>query len=78
MGEDYWKEIVLPSVQLPDKATYNFYEARTILGCGKTTLWRIVKNGDIKMSPSKKFYRQELINYLCSTHPKCGITETKP
>lgn len=68
MGEDYWTKIVLPSVKLPDKATYNFSETMTILDCGKMTLWRKVKSGELNMTPSKRFYRQELINYLCSTH----------
>lgn len=78
MGEQYWITVVLPSVKLPDKATYNWREARTILDCSKMTLWRKVKSGEIRMTPSKKFYRQELINYLCSNHQCNDTPDIKP
>jgi hypothetical protein len=65
VDDKFWREVVLPSVGLPDKPTYNFREAMIILDCSKMTLWRKIKKGEIHYPPNKKFYRVNFVCYFC-------------
>ena len=77
MGERYWKEIVLPSVKLPDKATYNFTEVTILLDCSKMTLWRKIKKGEINYTIDKRFYREDLIRRFSNCSVKDITTDNK-
>jgi hypothetical protein len=74
MGDEYWKEIVLPSVKLPDKATYNFGEVTRILDCSKMTLWRKIKKGEINYTIDKRFYREDLVRRFSN----CSVKNIAP
>jgi hypothetical protein len=60
----FFKNIVLPSVELPKKGTYTIQETLVILDCSRTSLYRKVKRGDLTLTPDKRIYLQDLINYF--------------
>lgn len=60
----YFEETVLPSVGIPSKGTYNLTEVSTILGVHRNTIRRYHKQGKIKISPTRKVYRKELIQFF--------------
>lgn len=62
MGNNYFKETILPSVKLPYKGSYSIPEACIIMGCNRTTLWRMDRRGTIKIAPNKKVYCREFEN----------------
>jgi len=62
--KDYFREVVLPSVGLPYKGSYNLKEARKILGVCKVTLRTMEKRGDIYISPQKRIYAEEFSRYF--------------
>ena len=59
MGENYFKNTVLPSVELPYKGSYTIPEACNIMGISRTKLWQMDKKGEITIAPNKKIYRRE-------------------
>lgn len=59
MGNNYFKDMILPSVGLPYKASYSLPEAAKILDCSKVTLWRMSRREEITITPNKKVYRRE-------------------
>jgi len=66
MGKNYFKETILPSVQLPYKGSYSIPEACTIMGCSRTTLWRMDRKEEIRIAPNKKVYCREFENIFNS------------
>jgi hypothetical protein len=59
MSSNYFKDVVLPSVNLPYKGSYSIPEACIIMGCSRTKLWQMGRKGDITIAPNKKVYRRE-------------------
>lgn len=59
MGNNYFKETVLPSVELPYKGSYSIPEACNIMGVSRTKLWQMSRKGEITIAPNKKIYRRE-------------------
>ena len=60
MGDNYFKEVVLPSVELPYKGSYTIPEACNIMGCSRTQLWIMNRKGVIVIAPNKKVYCRDL------------------
>ncbi len=60
----YFDEVVLPSVGLKKKATYNIPEALIILDCSRPTLLKMHHLGRITITRDKKIYYQEFVNYF--------------
>ena len=68
MGNNYFKETVLPSVNLPYKASYSIPETRNIMGCSKSTLWRMNVRKELVIAPNKKIYCRDLEEYFNNDH----------
>ena len=64
VGNNYFKETVLPSVELPYKASYSIPESVKILGCSKVTLWRMNRRGQITIAPNKRVYCRDFEVYF--------------
>lgn len=64
MGDNYFKDTVLPSVKLPYKASYSIPEACNIIGCSYTTLWRMNRKGELTIAPNKKIYCRDFEIYF--------------
>jgi len=64
----YFLHIVLPSVGIPDKPSYNMAELRRILGKHRVTIYRMIKAGKLKAVGKDggdfRIYREELIRYF--------------
>jgi len=60
----YFDEVVLPSVNLPKKTTYNIPEALIILDCTRPTLLRMHHLGHITITRDKKIYYKEFEKYF--------------
>lgn len=60
----YFEEIVLPSVGLPMKGSYNAGEAAVILGCTTRTLRDMANRGEIYVTFSRKVYAREFIIFF--------------
>jgi hypothetical protein len=60
MSENYFKDTVLPSVDLPYKGSYSIPETCNIMGCSRTKLWQMNRKGEIVIAPNKRVYRREL------------------
>lgn len=61
---DYFKDVVLKSVDLPYKGSYNLKEAMLILGVCAPTLRTMERRGDIVISPQKRVYAEEFRRYF--------------
>jgi len=59
VSDNYFKEVVLPSVKLPYKGSYTIPEACNIMGCSRTKLWMMDRRGEITIAPNKKVYCRE-------------------
>jgi hypothetical protein len=70
MGDNYFKEVVLPSVRLPYKGSYTIPEACNIMGCSRTKLWQMSRKGVIIIAPNKKIYCREFENLFNNIHEK--------
>lgn len=60
----YFEEVVLPSVNLPKKATYNIPEALIILDCSRSHLYKLNYLGHITITRDKKIYYKEFEKYF--------------
>lgn len=71
-GEKYFLEVVLPSVGLPDKPTYNIPELMKIMDCDRSTLWKMNKLGKITITQHKRIYRKDIIGFFSEscTYPR--------
>ena len=67
VNRDYFERIILPSVGLPKKGTYNLTEVAKILGVHRHTVRRYHKQGKLTVSPTRKVYILDLLNFF-STH----------
>ena len=56
----YFSDIVLPSVGLPEKSSYNLRETSRILGVHRRTLSRYIQKGHLRASPANRVYLKEL------------------
>lgn len=68
MGDNYFKEVILPSVNLPYKGSYTLPEARNIMGCSRTKLWQMARKGVLVIAPNKKVYCREFENIFNIKH----------
>lgn len=64
MDSNYFEEIILPSVGIKKKGTYNLSEVSEILGVHRSTIRRYNKSGRLAISPSRKVYHYELIKFF--------------
>jgi excisionase family DNA binding protein len=67
MAGSYFLKRVLPSVRLPDKASYNVAEACRILQIDRSTVYRLVTQGKLQAAGTDGrllFYRQFFIDYF--------------
>ena len=62
----YFSDIVLPSVGLPEKPTYNLRETSQILGVHRTTLYRYKRQGKLRVSPANRVYSKELQSFFAT------------
>jgi len=60
----YFDEVVLPSVGLSKKPTYNIPEALIILDCSRPTLLKMHHLGHITITRDKKIYYKEFEKYF--------------
>jgi hypothetical protein len=77
MGNNYFKDTVLPSVDLPYKASYSLPEACKILGCGRSTLWRMSVREEVVIAPNKKVYCRDFEAYFNDSSKICKTRITK-
>lgn len=73
----FFREVVLPSVELPNKPTYSIPEALLLLGCSRSTFYRKIAKGHLTLSPDKRIYRQEFENYFGKNTSNKDYSETK-
>lgn len=59
-GLRYLREIVLPSVNLPEKPTYNLKETAVIFGVTPRTVSRRCHAGQLRKAPGGRFYLLEV------------------
>lgn len=59
----FFLEIVLPSCDLPEKASYNISELECILGKHQTTIHDYAKNGKLRIVDSR-CYKETLLSYF--------------
>jgi len=64
MQNHYFYSVVLPSVQLPPKATYSIKETMKILDCSKSTFYKKVGLGEITITKDKRVYAKNLEDYF--------------
>lgn len=64
----YFQEVVLPSVNLPYKPTYNITEVCTILDCHYSTLASYVQKDLIKITFNRRVYATELERFFELRH----------
>lgn len=60
----YFEDIILKSVDIVFKPTYNYKETCLILDCHFSTFKRLLKKGLIHTSPHRRIYVEELIQYF--------------
>jgi len=70
MKENYFKEVVLPSVKLPYKGSYTLTEACIIMGCSRTKIWQMNRKGELRVAPNKKVYCREFEGLFNGEHEK--------
>lgn len=79
MADSYFEDVVLPSVGLPLKNSYNMREACKILDCHYCTLASLAQKDLIKITAQKKIYAQEFANFFARNHvPKTKKTGDTP
>jgi hypothetical protein len=61
---DYFERVVLQSVELPVKPSYNLSEMCAIFCCDRRTLRRKAENGDITVTENGRVYFVELQIYF--------------
>ena len=66
---NYFREMVLPSVGLPLKNSYNMKELASIFDCHLATVYRMAERGQIRITPMKKVYLKELESFFHKKHP---------
>lgn len=64
----YFQDVVLPSVGLPYKPTYNLTEVCKILDCHYSTLASYVQKGLIKITKTRRVYAAELERFFELSH----------
>lgn len=67
--QSYFRKIVLPSVGLPEKGSYNIHEACRILGVSRATVYRMLKDGRLRQEGNDsipKVYHQEFEKYFAA------------
>jgi hypothetical protein len=64
----YFQDIVLPSVNLPYKPTYNITEVCKILDCHYSTVASYVQKGSLKITLNRRIYAQELDRFFEQSH----------
>lgn len=64
MNGDYFKNVVLPSVDMPYKPTYSIAEAMKIFDCKRDAFYRKVGLGMITVTKDKRIYVKEFENYF--------------
>lgn len=62
----YFFDVVLPSVGLPRKPSYNLRETSEILGVHRSTLYRYVKEGRLQASQGNRVYLKELQSFFAT------------
>lgn len=60
----YFEEIILPSVNLPLKASYNVMEAAQILDCNKRTLRSMCDRGEIFVTKHRRVFAKEFMRFF--------------
>ena len=63
----YFQSIVLPSVGLPFKDSYNLTELCKIMGCNYSSIPTLQKRG-LKIALNKRVYASELISFFEKEH----------
>ena len=64
----YFEEVVLPSVGLPLKPSYNLKESCEILCCRYESLTLLAKKGLIRITLGKRVYSGELARFFSNKH----------
>lgn len=64
----YFEEVVLPSVGLPLKPSYNLREGCDILCCQYSQLAKLVDKGLIKITSQKRIYATEFKKFFRREH----------
>jgi len=62
--EDYFTQVIIPSVGIVEKSSYNINEACSILGCTRRTLNRMQQRGDITVAPNRRIYKEEFSSFF--------------
>jgi excisionase family DNA binding protein len=62
--EYYFDSMVLPSVELPLKESYNIKEVCQILGVGHRTIQRYIQDKKLIAGPHKRIYASELRRFF--------------
>lgn len=69
--------VVLPSVGLPKKTTYNIPELMKILDCSKPFVYKLNHLGLIHITPHKRIYYKDIEQYLESSYDPVKDRKTK-
>ncbi|HID29437.1 MAG TPA: DNA-binding protein [Desulfobacterales bacterium] len=65
----YFQDVVLPSVGLTAKSSYNIKEVSQILDCCRSTVYRMAQRGQIIITPNKRVYHAELVKFFHNGTP---------
>lgn len=60
----YFEEVILPSVGIPKKISYNISEAARILDCNKRTLRSMAERGEIFVTKHRRVFAKEFIIFF--------------
>ena len=63
-NRDHFKDVVLPSVGLPPKTSYNIPESLKIFDCSRSYLWKLNHLGVITITQNKRIYYKDFENYF--------------
>jgi excisionase family DNA binding protein len=77
--QSYFLHRVLPSVRLPDKASYNVAETCRILQVDRSTVYRLIAQGKLEAAGTDGkmiIYRQTFLNYF-AVYDEANISELR-